>query len=76
MKLEECHEIIGILNSVKKKRHLYKLIFTFSKEIEIASNVFSQKKLESYIGKKIGILHFNNSYKLRLIKDQKISQKI
>jgi hypothetical protein len=71
MRLEEQCEIIGILHAVKKENNQYKLKFTFTEEIELSATAFSQKKLNFFIGKKIGIFCCYNSYRLRLIKDYK-----
>jgi hypothetical protein len=65
-------EIIGTISSVKNENNKIRLIFTIYKEIEIPQNAIPIEKLESVVGKKIGIFHSDNDvYILREIKYRK-----
>jgi hypothetical protein len=61
------NEIIGKLLKITLKGLNVKLILTINNEIEVPTSAFSIKKLQSIVGKKIGIFYFEGKYFLREI---------
>ncbi|MCK5111963.1 MAG: hypothetical protein KAQ84_00335 [Thermoplasmatales archaeon] len=69
MHLKLSHEIVGTLHKIKTEQDQIRLIFGIYKEIEIPRDSIPREKLESVVGKKVGIFHSDDGvYKLRKIK--------
>jgi len=60
-----------MLHAVKEENKCFKLQFTYTKEIEIPSKAITSKQLTLLIGKKIGIVNYEDNYKIRVIKNKK-----
>ena len=68
MKLAINEEIIGKLTNVEVSENgQIKLSFLIQKEIEISATAFSIPKLQSLIGKNIGVLNIDSQFFLREI---------
>lgn len=66
MKLEENHEIIGTLVSIKNDGRCTKLLFSVQKTFEIPIESIPIKTLESVVGNRIGIFNAGDGiFKLR-----------
>ncbi len=71
MKLSNNEEIIGKLTNVEVSENgQIKLRFSIQKEIELSTNAFSIPKLQSLVGKNIGILNIDSQFFLRKIKSR------
>ncbi len=69
MHLKQSHEIVGTLAEIKPEQDKIKLVFAIRKEIEIPWGSIPREKLESVVGKKVGIFRSDDSvYSLREIK--------
>jgi len=69
MKLAINEEIMGKLTNVEVSENgQIKLSFLIQKEIEISANAFSIPKLQSLVGKNIGVLNIDSQFFLREIK--------
>jgi hypothetical protein len=63
-------EIIGRLTKIKQENNQNILVFSFLKEIEIPIEAISKKKLDTLVGERIGILHCQDHYKIRKIRQK------
>ncbi len=70
MKLEPNHEIVGDISNVHEENGFIKLTFSLQKEVDIPEDAISSEKLESLIGKRIGIFNCNGIYKIRIIRER------
>jgi len=69
MKLVINEEIMGRLTNVEVSENgQIKLSFFIKKEIEISATAFSIPKLQSLVGKNIGVLNIDSQFFLREIK--------
>ncbi|MFW6121204.1 MAG: hypothetical protein ACOC80_09950 [Petrotogales bacterium] len=69
MQLKLSHEIVGTLYKIKTEPDQIRLIFSICKEIDIPQGSIPTEKLESAVGKKIGIFRSDDDvYSLRKIK--------
>jgi len=69
--LKSGSEIVGRLIGLYDKELTITLIFSTQIEVEIPKKSFSQDTLKSMIGKKIGLINFDEKYKIRKIKLKK-----
>ena len=69
MRLTENNEFIGYLSKIKFKDGYVKLLFTFTREIELPSNAFSYEQFKAALGKCVGVLSLNGQFFLREIKE-------
>ena len=67
MNLGNDSEIIGRLTEVRQEDNQNILIFSLLKEIKIPADAISKKKLDTLIGKRIGIFHCDDQYLIRSI---------
>jgi len=67
MQIKQNQEIIGILHAITDNDISIKITFTYMKEIEIPASAFSIKKLQSIVGKNIGIINIDGQFFLREI---------
>ena len=70
MKLELNHEIVGNISNVHDENGFKKLTFSLQKEVEIPVDAISSEKLESLIGKRVGIFNCDGIYKIRIIRER------
>jgi len=69
MHLELSQEIVGTLHKIKTEQDQIRLVFSICKEIEIPRESIPREKLESVVGKRVGIFHSDDGgYSLRKIK--------
>ena len=71
MRLNSNQEIVGELLSVTQENNFCILKFSCKKEIELPKSKITHEQLRMLIGKRIGILNYEGSYKLREIKSKK-----
>jgi hypothetical protein len=69
MKLSNLHENIGILTQVKHQNGMYELTFVTENKIELPEDAVDGKILDVLIGRRIGIIHLNGNYNIRIIKE-------
>lgn len=67
MKLGNYTEIIANLSEVKQENGQTKLFFSFQKEIEFPIDAISKKKLEGFVGERVGVFNCNGDIKIRKI---------
>jgi hypothetical protein len=68
MRLKNGEEIRGKLSNIEQSKNSnIKITFSLQQEVEIPKSAFSIKKLQSIIGKRIGILNLDGQYFLREI---------
>lgn len=67
MRLQNNNEIVGVLSKIKDKDSCIELVFMIQKKIEIPQDTLSWEKLQSVVGKRIGIFNCGGYYKLRKI---------
>ena len=70
LKLLPYHEIIGYLSKIASEGQQVKLFFTFLKEVEVPSEAFSHDELQSFVGKKISIIHLDGEFYIKEIKKE------
>jgi len=49
MKLQNCHEIVGLLRDVKNENGTIKFIFAIETEVEITDQAFSFTELKKHV---------------------------
>ena len=67
MRLNKNHEIVGFIGDVRDENGCTKITFSVQKEIEIPEDAISSEKLESLIGKRVGIFNCDGIFKIRII---------
>lgn len=67
MYLKIHHEIIGTLLKIKSKNDHLELVITICKIIDIPYDAIPKEDLQAVVGKKVGLLNYNGSYKMRII---------
>lgn len=68
MKLEDHHEIVGLLTEIESKDGITKLQFSIHKIYEIPTDGIDTKKLQSLIGERVGIFNCSGNYRTRRVK--------
>jgi len=65
MRLEENHEVVGVLSKVKSNEQHIKLDFTIHKTYEIPIDAISEKALQDMVGARVGVFNCNGDYRVR-----------
>ena len=69
MKLQNCHEIVGLLRDVKNENGTLKLMFAIETEVEITDKAFSFTELKKHVGTRVGVFHLKGGkYRIRTVK--------
>jgi len=69
MKLQDCHEIVGLLREVKNVNGKLNLTFAIETEVEIVDEAISFTELKKYVGTRVGIFHLEEGeYRIRTVK--------
>jgi hypothetical protein len=65
MKLKDCHEIVGTLDSYTQEQDCIRLVFRIQQTIEVPIAAIPKKELDDCINRKIGIFNNQGDYRLR-----------
>ncbi len=68
MWLKSLQEIVGTPTSIIYEDGCVKIVFTFQKTVELPEDAFPKETLKNSIGKRIGILNIDGTYRIRNVK--------